>query len=297
MCRAFLFLTTVVSLFVASPAHAAQVEGLQAPAWLERAGQKQPLRPGMTLTEADVIETGQGGRALLLLADGSLVKLGEQTQLAFERLDEARVRDGVLRGVLEVKRGAIRYTTDASGRAVDRIVELRAATTTLVVRVADVWARNRDGVSTVCLIEGRVTLRHPARGEFEVDQPASFFVAPRDGEPQPVAPVAPDDLRQWSEETELTLGRGVLLPGGGWIVQLGSHQDEAAARQAERRLRDAGMPVEFTTVQLKDQTFYRLRIAGFDTQQDAKTFAAALGAQRGQPAPWVTCNIPGSSCQ
>lgn len=297
MRRTFLFLAAAVPLFATIHAHAAQVEGLQAPAWLERAGQKQPLRPGMTLAEADVVETGQGGRALLLLADGSLVKLGERTQLALERLDETRARDGVLRGVLEVKRGAIRYTTDASGRAVDRIVELRAATTTLVVRVADVWARNRDGDSTVCLIEGRMTLRHPARGEFEVDQPASFFVAPRGGEPQPVAPAAPGDLQQWSEETELMLGRGVLLPGGGWIVQLNSHTSEATARRTEKRLLERGVPVELTTVQLKDRTFYRLRVSGFDTQQDARAFAVRMKGQPGTPTPWVTCSIPGSSCR
>jgi len=89
----------------------------------------------------------------------------------------------------------------------------------------------------------------------------------------------------------------VILPGGGWIVQLGSHKNEATARKIEGRLLADGIPVEFTTVQLKDRTFHRLRVSGFDGQQDAKYFADKVRGQPGIPNPWVTCNIPGSSCK
>jgi len=89
----------------------------------------------------------------------------------------------------------------------------------------------------------------------------------------------------------------VILPGGGWIVRLGSHKSEAAARKIEKRLLDAGVPVEFTTVQLKDRSFHRLRVSGFDTRQDANYFSDKVRGQPGIPKPWVTCNIPGSSCK
>ena len=52
-----------------------------------------------------------------------------------------------------------------------------------------------------------------------------------------------------------------------------------------------------TTVQLKDRRYIRLRVSGFETKLDAKTFAAGIITLGNMPAPWVTCNIPGNSCQ
>jgi len=256
-----------------------------------------PLRAGMELVEADVVETGKGGRLIIQLADGSFVKLGEEARLALLSLSEEEGPQGALTGLLNVMKGAFRYTAGTLGRMLRRDIQVNIASTTLGIRGTDVWGRSQDGGATVCLIEGQITLNHPARGEFIMDQPLSFFVAPRDGEPQPVGPVDPEKLKQWSAETELDLGHGVILPGGGWIVQLGSHTSEATARKIEKRLLDAGVPVEFTTVQLKDRTFHRLRVSNFDTQQDAKNFADKMRGQPGIPKPWVTCNIPGSSCK
>lgn len=283
-------------LFIPLSVFAAEIEGLQPPAWLERAGQKQPLRPGMVLRESDVVETGKGGRLLIALADGSFVKLGEQAQLSLESLKEHDAQDGVLRGLFEVLKGAFRYTAGAAAHLRQRDLQVQIATTTVGIRGTDVWGRSQDGGATVCLIEGRIRVQNPARGEFEMDQPLSFFVAPREGEPQPVVPVDPEKLKQWSAETDLALGHGVLLPGGGWIVQLGSHADEASARAVAKQLLDSGVPVELTTVQLKSRTFYRLRVSGFDTQQDARTFADSIRGWPGIPKPWVTCSIPGSRC-
>jgi len=297
MRRVFPYLA-VAALFLFSPVavFAAEIEGLQPPAWLERAGQKLPLRPGMMLQKSDVVETGKGGRLLIVLADGSFVKLGEQAQLALESLNEGDAQDGVLKGVFDVVKGAFRYTAGAAARLLSRDIKVKVATTTVGIRGTDVWGLSQDGGATVCLIEGKIHVQNPVRGEFVMDQPLSFFVAPRAGEPHPVAPVDPDKLKKWSAETDLAHGHGVMLPGGGWIVQLGSHRDEASARAVEKQLLENGVPVELTTVQLKERTFYRLRVSGFDTQQDAKAFVDTVRGQPGIPKPWVTCNIPGSSC-
>ena len=134
-------------------------------------------------------------------------------------------------------------------------------------------------------------------GEWSDRHSRTFFIAPAEGDPKPVGPVDPEKLKQWAAETDLDLGKGVMVPGGGWAVQLGAHTDENAVQRIEKRLHEAGIPVERTTVQLKDRTFYRLRVSGFDTQQDAKNFAAGIIQLGGLPAPWVTCNIPGHSCQ
>lgn len=298
MRRVILLLAVTAAFFLASSASlAAQVDGLQMPAWVERASERLPLRAGMALTAADIVETGKGGRLLIGLADGSFVKLGENARLALVSLREEDGPQSALSGVLTVVKGAFRYTAGTLGRLVRRDLQVNIASTTLGIRGTDVWGRSLDGGSTVCLIEGKITLNHPARGEFTMDKPLSFFVAPREGEPQPVGPVDPEKLKQWAAETELDLGRGVTLPRGSWIVQLGSYSNEAAARKVEKRLSDAGIAVDFTSVQLKDRRFHRLRVDSFDTREDAQYFADRVRGQPGIPKPWVTCNIPGSSCQ
>jgi hypothetical protein len=276
---------------------AAQVDGLQIPAWVEHAGIRQPARAGMPLAAADIVETGKGGRLIIQLADGSFVKLGEEMRLALTVLREEDEPQSTLTGLFDVVKGAFRYTADTLGRMARRDLQVQVANTTLAIHGTDLWGRNKEGEATVCLLEGKITLSQPQLAELSMDQPQTFLVAPHDGEPQPVAPVDPEMLKQWLAETELNLGRGVILPGGGWVVQLGSHNNEATARKIEARLLADGIPVEFTTVQLKDRTFHRLRVSNFDTQQDAKYFADKLRGQPGIPKPWVTCSIPGSSCQ
>src|SRR3954469_19798418 len=69
---------------------AATVEGVQMPAWVERAGQRLPALAGMELKAGDQVATGAGSRMLVKLADGSLVKLGENGQLRFAELNPAQ---------------------------------------------------------------------------------------------------------------------------------------------------------------------------------------------------------------
>ena len=57
----------------AAPAYgeapAAVVDGVVSPAWIERAGTRQPIFAGMVLQEQDRIETGANARVLLTLPD------------------------------------------------------------------------------------------------------------------------------------------------------------------------------------------------------------------------------------
>jgi hypothetical protein len=291
----FLFFAAAVA-FGSSPARAAQVEGLRVPAWLERAGEKQPLRAAMTLSEADTVETGASGRLYIRLADGSFIKLGENARLALNTLQED-MAGGVIKGLLNVVRGAFRYTAGAIHPILHRELIVQVASATIGIRGTDIWARSQEGGATVCLIEGQISVHIPVRGDFDMDQPLSSFVAPAEGEPQPVGPVNPELLQQWTAETDLDRGKGTLLPGGAWIVQLGSHRDEATAREQERRLLASGIPVERSAVQLQAQTFYRVRVSGFDTEQDAREFATRIQGQPGVAKPWVSCEVEGRSCE
>jgi len=291
---AVLFIAAVMCSRVVA---AAQIEGLQPPAWIEHAGQLQPARPGMTVGAPDMLSTGKGGRLLIRLADGSFVKLGAGARLSLESLQEETTTGGVFRGVLNVLRGAFRYTAGTLAHSFQRDLQVRLLTTTVGIRGTDVWGRSEDGGVTVCLIEGKVSVRHPAREELMLDKPLEFFVAPKDAPPKPVGKIDPAKLKQWAAATDLSLGQGVILPGGSWIVQLSSHQNEQTARRIEARLLKDGIPVEFTTVQLRDRTFHRLQVIGFDTQQDARTFVDRIQGIPGIGKPFVTCNIPGTTCR
>lgn len=291
MRRTLLWIVAVLASWPAPPAVAAEVDALQPPAWVARAGQRQPLRPGMALAAGDTVETGKDGRLLVRLADGSLLRFGGEAQWRLVTLDGP----GAPGPVIEAGHGALRYS--AGGRAPAHGVRLTLGSIGIDGRGADLWVRVLNGTVTACLFEGEAAVRHPVGGEFTIDRAPAFFVAPPEGEPHPVAPPDAGQLAAWSAETELQLGQGVMLPGGGWIVQLGSYEREADARRLAGQLLDAGLPVEVTSVQLRDRSFYRLRIAGFDSRQDARAFAARTRPRPGMPDPWVTCEIPGRSCE
>ena len=84
------------------------VEGVQMPAWVEHAsGARDPLVIGARLLDSDRIYTGPGSRALLRLADGSQIKLGENGILALADLGNKKVQmKDVVTASLDVVKGA-----------------------------------------------------------------------------------------------------------------------------------------------------------------------------------------------
>ena len=115
-------LLSTVSVPAAAAAPAAIVEGLQAPAWVERAGTKSPLKQGMTLQSGDKVLTGPQSRALLRLEEGSQVKLGENGQVNLDELNPPEDSGGLFKGVLGVLKGAFMFMSDLS-RSIDLPVE------------------------------------------------------------------------------------------------------------------------------------------------------------------------------
>src|SRR5688500_8723011 len=112
---AFLMLTTHASAVHAAsaPAPVLTVESVLSPAWVERAnGRREPLAVGMTLGNKEKVHTGDGGRALLRLAEGSAVKLGESAMLGADDLNHKQdAKGGIVSASLDVVRGAFRFTT------------------------------------------------------------------------------------------------------------------------------------------------------------------------------------------
>lgn len=277
------FVTAVLlCLSVALPAHAAQtltVEGLVSPAWVERAnGQRDPLSVGMALADKERIHTGNGARALLRLADGSAIKLGENALLA---VDDLAQKSGVtakqlVTASLDVARGAFRFTTNVFARQrSERDVKIRITTVTAGIRGTDVWGKSSDDRDVVCLIEGKIAVNHAGK-DFTMDQPLQFFIAPRKGEPKPVAPVDKKQLQEWAAETEIQDGSGAAKRGGKFRVEVSTRTDQKSALQDYDALRKAGYPAEIRPVKTDAGEEFRVRILNLPGLKDAKALIDRL---------------------
>ena len=155
----------------------AVVEAVQMPAWVERGGARVPLAPGMGLQPNDELRTGADARLLLKLADGSSVKLGEAAQLRLTTI--ATRKDNVFTSAMNVLQGAFRFTTDALARTRRRDVTVTVATVTAGIRGTDLWGKAAADRDIVCLIEGRVEVSRQGDPTVTMDQPLSFYIAPR----------------------------------------------------------------------------------------------------------------------
>jgi hypothetical protein len=257
------------------------VEGVVSPAWVERGGARLPLAVGMRLNDKDRVVTGPGSRLLLRMAEGSAVKLGENAALALDGLAQKQGGDSrkVVTAALDVVRGAFRFTTGIfNSPPAGRDVKIRIRTVNAGIRGTDLWGKSDEKRDLVCLIEGKISVAHPQTGEFTMAEPLSFFVAPRDKKPLPVAPVDRRQLEEWSAETEIQPGSGGARRGGRVHVDATVSPDQAVARAAYDRLRTAGYPAVMLPVKTVDRVDYRVRVQNFPTQQDAAAAVEKLKA-------------------
>lgn len=281
----------VLAALLAAPPAAAQavprgaaawVSSVQMPAWLERAGVREPLAPGMVLRTGDVVLTGALGRAQVRLAEGSLLRLGESGRLALNDLRVVRGRSTLLAGVFQVAQGAFRFTTAAIGRTrSERDLRIRIATVTAGVRGTDLWGRGTAEREIVCLIEGLITVTRDADAPITMSQPLSFYVAPVGAPAGPVAPVDPQQLALWARETDPVAGAGAAILGGRWRVTVLVTSDSEAALQAWDALRTGGYAARILPVRTGTGHDYDVRIGGLASQAEARGLAKRLSGQPG----------------
>lgn len=262
----------------AAAARALTVEAVLSPAWVERAGGlREPLQPGLLLQDGDRVLTGSGARALLRVAEGSAVKLGENAQLRVDRLaDRGIAADRVVSGTLDVLQGAFRFTTRLFGSPqARRDINVRIVTVTAGIRGTDVWGKSSPERDVVCLIEGRIFVQHREQA-FTMQDPLSFFIAGRDGSRQPVAPVPEAQLKEWAEETEIAVASGASRSGGNHRLTLAAAADQATATALAQRLRAEGYPLRLRAYRAAAGLRYEAYIAGLASTEDAAALAAAL---------------------
>ena len=274
----------------AAAAPAAVVEGVQMPAWVERsvAGgiRRVPLAPGMELRGGDEVKTGAGSRVYLKLAEGSLVKLGENASLRL--LDLASDRGGLFRAALHVLEGAFRFTTDILARERRRDVSIRVATVTAGIRGTDLWGKSeRAERQTICLIEGRIEVGADGEAPVTMDQARQFYRREK-GQSLPLGFVEPAQFAQWAQETEIAEGQGAVRRAGKWRVTLARASTQSEALAVYDQLRTAGYAAEIHPVMAGEKRVYVVRISRLPTRADAEALAAQLRDKHGVQEPKVS---------
>jgi hypothetical protein len=280
-------LAAAASGVLAAPA--AVVEGVQMPAWVERtepgAVKRVPLAPGMELKPGDELKTGAGARVYVKLAEGSLVKLGENASLRL--LDLVPERTGLFRAALNVLEGAFRFTTEAISRERRRDVRITVATVTAGIRGTDLWGKSSKDREIVCLIEGRIEVGAAGETPVTMDQPRQFYQRDK-GKTQPIGFVDPKQLAEWARETEIEAGRGAARRGGKWKVILARSPSQADALSLYDRVREAGYAAEIRPVKEGEGHAYLVRIGHLPSKAEAEALAARLRGRHGVTEPRVS---------
>jgi hypothetical protein len=245
-----------------------------------------PLAPGMELRGGDEVKTGAGSRVYLKLAEGSLVKLGENASLRI--LELSPDRGGLFRAALNVLEGAFRFTTDALARERRRDVTIRVATVTAGIRGTDLWGKSdRDDKQIVCLIEGRIEVGAEGEAPQVMDQARQFYQRDK-GKTAPIGFVEPAQLGQWAQQTEIADGQGAARLGGKWRVTLASAATQGEALDVYTQLRTAGYAAEIHPAKAGAKRLYHVRISRLPTKGDAEALAAQLRGMHGVTEPRVS---------
>lgn len=262
---------------------AAVVDGVVAPAWLERSGQRQPIVAGMTLQERDRIVTGANARILLTLPEGSKVKLGESAQLGFDTLVAKQEGGSVfLKSALNVVTGAFRFTTNALAKATSRRdVSIRLATVTAGIRGTDLWGKQGGAREIVCLLEGKIEISRDAvagQGSAPVvlDQPLQFYIAPKDEPALPIGTVPVPQLLEWAAETEIAPETGGTSVDGRWKIVFDQLTTFTEAFALHEKLRQQGYAAQVRPDKVDGKRIYVVELGKLSTHADARALASQL---------------------
>lgn len=283
MMRCLAGITLALFALLAQAAPDAVVQAVQMPAWLMRGEHTLPLRPGAELRNGDLLITGSGARLYVSTADGSTVKLGENARLRLDGLAQGQQDTSAFRAVLEVAKGAFRFTTGVLNKLRAREVTVKVAGATVGIRGTDVWGKDGSDQGVVCLIEGRIEVQGPDQKQFVMDQPLSFYQMPKGVAPLPVASVDAAQLQQWAAETEIMAP--ALQQGGKWKVVLLTAADQSAALAAYDQWRNAGYDVRLLPVAREGGHDYQLRLVGLPDRASAQQLAVQLRGMLGADNP------------
>lgn len=270
----------------AGAATAAVVELVQPPAWIVRDGDTSPLGPGAQPRSGDIIRTGERTRLRLGLAEGSDIRIGPAARVELPRLEPAADEGGFFDGLVEVVRGAFRFTTGQAEAEHKRRIDIKVGAVTAGIRGTDIWGKAAADRDFVVLLEGEIEAGSRDRST-RLTEPGTAYIQPKDAPAQPGVAIDADTIAEFARETEPLPERGALTPDGDWVTVLDSLREPDRARAARARYREAGFPVEIEQATVEGQRWYRLVLPGAASRADARALAAELERAFDVRGPWV----------
>lgn len=251
----------------------ARVEVVQAPAWLDRGGMTQPLAAGMELDSGDVVRTGPGARAYLMLAEGSRVKLGESARFGLHT--RSLQPEKTFRGALDVVAGAFRFTTAKLKKAMPREVAIRVGTATIGIRGTDVWGKTDKDGDLVALLEGRIEIARAGQ-TTEMSQAMTYYDAPT-GKGAEVKSLDLETFARLARQTDIVPGDGAADRHGKWRILAGSAASEAGALEIYDQARAAGYAARIRPRSAEGGgQNYEVVLGGYASATEAEVAAARL---------------------
>lgn len=278
----------------ASAQLAATVEAIQMPAWVERDARRTTLVPGMELRTGDLLHTGDEARLLMKLADGSLLKLGQNGTLRFSELvaveeppkdktdktDKTPPKLESLKAAFEVLEGPFRLTTERSSASVKRQFSVRLGQLAIAIRGTDLWGRLEAGRESVLLLEGRIEVTAEGEPPVVLAQPRQLYQREY-GLTLPLDSAQADQVADWMRETDIQPGRGAARRGGRWNAVLASDANQAAALAVYDELRGAGYPAEIFPTPEGGRLVYVVLIRRMPSRAEALALGEVLRGRYG----------------
>ena len=161
-------------------------------------------------------------------------------------------------------------------------------TATIGIRGTDVWGKATAEKDIVCLLEGKVSVNRGTDPTVVMQDPLIFYIAPKNQPALPVAPVKPEQIAIWAQETDIQPEQGAARLGGKWKVYLMSTANQKEAKKANAILGNAGYAAEISHASINGVMEYRLRIANLPSRKEAMALATRLEVQAGVDKTWVS---------
>lgn len=144
------------------------------------------------LNRGDVVETGTGARALVLLADDSQFTLGENARFTVDDYLFDPDRPRANRGRYGIARGAFLYVSGLMTKNGRPDVKIETSYASIGIRGTIVWGGPVDGGNGVLVQEGEVTVETPA---------GSTRVRPAEGTRISASSALPSSPSAWDADT------------------------------------------------------------------------------------------------
>jgi hypothetical protein len=163
------------------------VDRVQGEARLHRGNQSIVIVVGQPVMQGDALTTAANARASILFKEHTRLTLGENAHAFVSEFVVNPIRRSGL-ALLDVLKGAFRFTSGQLGQFNDQRIEVRTEAATFAVRDTDFWSGPVEDGYAVLLLSGRIEARN-AGGMIILDRRRlGSFIKSQDSPPEMPAP-------------------------------------------------------------------------------------------------------------